>query len=271
MAMAPIPRPGRHLLSALAGLLLASTAALTAAPAAHAASQICAQYGSATVAGGRYIVQNNEWGDSITQCITPTDDGFTYDSGSHNVSTSGAPAAYPSIYAGCHYGNCTSGSGLPLQVSSFGNVTSSVGYTTTGGSWDAAYDIWFDPTPNPPGQNYGAEIMIWGSHSGPPQPVGSKVGTATLAGATWDVWEGNIGWNVLSYVRQQTTNALNISVKDFTTDAVQRGYVQTAWYLTSVQFGFEPWQGGPGLAVNSFAFSTNGAAGQAHVGRGSGS
>lgn len=99
-----------------------------------------------------------------------------------------------------------------------------------------------------------------GSHSGAPQPVGSRVATVSLAGATWDVWYGNTGWNVVSYVRQQPANALDVSVKDFTTDAVNRGYVRTAWYLTSVQFGFEPWQGGPGLGVNSFSFTASSAA-----------
>ena len=225
------------------------------APTAGADTQICDTFGSTPVSGGRYIVQNNEWGDSIQQCVNATDDGFTVVSGDHNVPTNGPPAAYPSIYAGCHYGNCTTGSGLPLQVGAFGSPHTSVSYTTTSGQWDAAYDIWYDPTPNPPGQNTGAEMMIWGAHSGAPQPVGSKVGTADLAGATWDVWFGNIGWNVVSYVRQQPANSLDIGIKDFTSDAVNRGYVQTAWYLTSVQFGFEPWQGGPGLGVNSFSFT----------------
>ncbi len=63
---------------------------------------------------------------------------------------------------------------------------------------------------------------------------------------------------MISYVRQQTTNSLNLNLTDFTRDAVQRGSVQSSWYMTSAQFGFEPWQGGPGLAVNSFSFSTSG-------------
>jgi hypothetical protein len=148
-----------------------------------------------------------------------------------------------------------------LQVSAFGTLSSSVNYTTAGGYWNASYDLWFDPNPNQSGQNTGAELMIWGSHQGPPQPIGSKVGTASLAGATWDVWIGNIGWNVVSYVRQQTTNSLNLNLTEFTADAVRRGQVQNSWYLTSVQFGFEPWQGGPGLAVNSFSFTASGGGG----------
>jgi hypothetical protein len=243
-------------LAALAALVAAGPGmAVLTARTASADTQVCDKFGSTSIAGGRYIVQNNEWGDSIPQCINVTASGFSVTTGNHNVPTNGAPAAYPSIYAGCHYGNCSSGSGLPLRVSSFGNPRTTVSYNTTSGQWDAAYDIWYDPTPNPPGQNTGAELMIWGSHSGAPQPVGSKVASVNLAGATWDVWFGNTGWNVVSYVRQQPTNGLDVGIKDFTTDAVNRGYVQNSWYLTSVQFGFEPWQGGPGLGVNSFSFT----------------
>jgi hypothetical protein len=252
-------RPAALLLAAVtavAGLVVAF-----GPPEATAATTICEKFGSTKIQGGRYVVQNNEWGASDGQCISVSDNGFTITSGNHNVPTNGAPASYPAIYAGCHYGNCSSGSGLPLQVNRFGSLPSSVAYSTTGGYWDAAYDLWFDPNPNQAGQNTGAELMIWGSHQGPPQPIGSKVGTASLAGANWDVWIGNIGWNVISYVRQQTTNSLNLNLADFTNDAVRRGQVQTSWYLTSVQFGFEPWQGGPGLAVNSFSFNTSGGGG----------
>ncbi|WP_432127217.1 GH12 family glycosyl hydrolase domain-containing protein [Streptomyces sp. bgisy082] len=76
-----------------------------------------------------------------------------------------SPAGYPSIYAGCHYGNCTTGSGLPRRVSESGAARSSVAMTRPGsGEWNASYDIWFDPTPRTDGQNTGAELMIWLAH-----------------------------------------------------------------------------------------------------------
>lgn len=241
---------------AVAGLA-AGLAVAISPPQAAAATTICEKYGSTKIQGGRYVVQNNEWGANDGQCISVSDTGFTITAGNHNVPTNGAPAGYPSIYAGCHYGNCSSGSGLPLQVSRMGSVTSSTSYTTASGSWNASYDLWYDPNPNQSGQN-AAELMIWGNHQGPIQPIGSRVGTATLAGATWDVWIGNPGWNVISYVRQQKTTSLSLNLTEFTNDAVRRGQVQSSWYLTSAQFGFEPWQGGPGLAVNSFSFNASG-------------
>jgi endoglucanase len=259
----------------LAMAVVCSVLPMLMAPAAHAATQVCDQFGTASVSGGKYIVQNNEWGDTTLQCLSVSDDGFNITTANHNLS-GGAPAAYPSIYAGCHYGGCTTGSGLPLQVSAFKDPQTSVSYhTVDSGAWDAAYDLWFDTNPNPAGQNNGAEIMIWGNHRGAPQPVGSKVGTANLAGAGWDVWEGplsngGITWNVISYVRQAGTGSLNIHIKDFTGDASSRNYLNPAWYMTSVQFGTEPWTTGPGFGVDSFSVDATATGGGGGGGGGTG-
>ncbi|WVK87601.1 cellulose binding domain-containing protein [Dactylosporangium sp. AC04546] len=248
-------------LAALGLLAAAGTAVVLTATSASADTVICEKYGSTTIQGGRYIVQNNVWGTDQPQCITVTSTGFSISQANHNVPTNGAPASYPSVYYGCHYANCSSGSILPLRVSDsrFGTLQSSVSMSYPGsGQWDAAYDIWFDPTPRTDGQNTGAEIMIWLNHAGAPQPVGSRVATVNLAGGTWDVWYGNIGWNVISYVRTQGTGSLNFAPATFFNDTVSRGYAQTSWYLTSLQAGFEPWTGGQGLAVNSFSVTTDG-------------
>lgn len=249
----------RHRRAAAFGATLALTlgaiAAFGAGPAG--ADTICERYGSTRIQGGRYIVQNNQWGADVGQCVDVTETGFTVTGGSHNQGTNGAPGAYPSIFRGCHYDNCTTDSGLPARYTSLGSLASTARVTTPStGSWNVAYDLWLDPTPRTGGQNTGAEIMIWVDRNGPPQPVGSQIGTVTLAGATWDVWYGNIGWNVVSYVRQQGSDAFDGNLRGFVDDAASRGHVQTSWYLTSVQFGFEPWVGGPGLAVNSFSVDT---------------
>jgi hypothetical protein len=245
----------------------AVTAFLTAfaaliAPAAHADTQICDKFGLTSINGGAYIAQNNNWGDNTQQCIDVTATGFSITTASHNQPQNGAPGSYPSIYAGCHYGNCSTGSGLPLAVSDsrFPTIQTSVGmsYPGNGSVYDASYDIWFDPTPRTTGQNTGAELMVWLNHTGSVQPVGSKVATVSLAGAGWDVWFGNIGWNVVSYVRQSTTTSASFAVSTFWNDLQSRGYGQSSWYLTSVQAGFEPWVGGTGLAVNNFSYSIAG-------------
>ncbi len=253
-----------RVLAAAAAIGLAATAGALALStgSANADTQICDTYGSTTIAGGKYIVQNNNWGDSTQQCINVTSSGFSIASASHNKAQNGAPGAYPSVYAGCHYANCSSGSSLPMQTSDsrFAGISTSVSmsYPNNGSVYDASYDIWFDPTPRTDGQNTGAELMVWLNHTGSVQPVGSKVATVNIAGGTWDVWFGNSGWNVISYVRTSATSSINFSVSSFWSDIVNRGYGQRSWYMTSVQAGFEPWVNGTGLAVTNFSYTVGG-------------
>ncbi|NUR90468.1 MAG: hypothetical protein HOY71_40870 [Nonomuraea sp.] len=249
----------RNVLLALA--VLASALLGLTAP-ARADTAICEKWGSTTIQGGTYVVQNNNWGDDTTQCINVTGSGFAVTQASHDKPQNGAPGSYPSVYAGCHYAVCSTGSNLPMQASDarFAGLRSSVSMTyPSSGVYDASYDIWFDPTPRTDGQNTGAELMIWLNHTGSVQPVGSRVGTVSLAGGTWDVWFGTSGWNVVSYVRTSPAASLDFTVDTFYADVVRRGYAQRSWYMTSVQAGFEPWVGGTGLAVNTFSYGTGGA------------
>jgi cellulose 1,4-beta-cellobiosidase len=226
-----------------------------------AATQLC-QEQATSVAGGAYIVQNNEWGSSAAECIsTDGNADFTVVNSSISNSTSGAPGGYPSIYKGCHWGSCTQNSGLPIPVSSMhsGVVTSDWSTSQPGnGAYDVAYDIWYNQSPTTSGQPNGAELMIWINHNGPPQPFGSKVGTTTVDGVGYDVWYGNQGWNTISYVRQSGTSSVSaLDIDDVTADAVSRGYIQQSWYLIDVEAGTELWQGGTGFATNSFAVNLN--------------
>ncbi|GHH20666.1 GH12 family glycosyl hydrolase domain-containing protein [Streptomyces rubradiris] len=257
-------RPSTHPVrgaSGLVGALLAALAALaallTTAPAAQADTAICEQYGSTTIQG-RYVVQNNRWGTSETQCINVTDSGFRITQADGSVPTNGAPKSYPSVFNGCHYTNCSPGTSLPAQLSTISSAPTSISYTYVSNAvYDAAYDIWLDPTPRTDGVSR-TEIMVWFNKVGPIQPVGSQVGTATVAGRQWQVWSGNNGSNdVLSFVAPSAITSWSFDVMDFARQAVARGLAQNNWYLTSVQAGFEPWQNGAGLAVNSFSSTVN--------------
>jgi len=238
----------------------AVTAFAVAGPAA-ADTQICDQYGSTTI-GGRYVVMNNRWGTSAQQCINVTSTGFSITSQQGTGSTSGAPVSYPAVYLGCHYTNCSPGSNLPMQVSAISSATSSINYTfVSGATYDAAYDIWLDPSPKKDGVNQ-QEIMIWFNRQGSIQPIGSSVGSANIGGRTWDVWRGGNGSNqVVSYVASSPISSWSFSVLDFINDTKNRGAITSSWYLTSIQAGFEPWIGGTGLAVNSFSATVNGGGG----------
>ena len=253
-------RPLRALLAACT-LAAAGITGLTLAGPAQADTRICEQYGSTTI-GGRYVVMNNRWGTTAEQCINVTSTGFAITSQQGVGNTSGAPVSYPAVYYGCHYTNCSPGTNLPIQVRSISSATSSIDYTfVSGATYNASYDIWLDPTPRTNGVN-AQEIMIWFNRQGNIQPIGSRVGTATIGGRTWEVWQGSNGSNaVMSYVAPSAISSWSFSVLDFINDVKNRGAITDAWYLTSIQAGFEPWIGGAGLAVNNFSASVNGGGG----------
>jgi chitodextrinase len=238
---------------------------LIAAPAAQADTTVCTPQGVIQVANGEYTVQSNEWNSSAPQCITATS-GTAWSVSTANFNLSGgAPATYPSIFKGCHWGACTAGSGLPLQVSKVSSALTS--WSTTqpaSGAYDVAYDIWFNSTPTTTGQPDGTEMMIWLNSRGGVQPFGSKTGTVNTAGHSWDVWTGQqTSWKIISYVLQGGgTSFSNLDVKPLMTDSVSRGVLNPAHYLLDAEAGFEIWQGGQGLATNSFSFNaTTGSSG----------
>jgi cellulose 1,4-beta-cellobiosidase len=246
------------------GIAITSAVALgvVATNADAATTTLCASQ-TAPAAGGAYTVQNNEWGSSAPECInTDGNTDFTVANSSIANSTSGAPGGYASIYKGCHWGACTTNSGMPVQVSAMhpGTVTSSWSTTQPGnGAYDVAYDVWFNQTPTTPGQPNGTELMIWLNHNGPVQPFGSKVATTTVNGVSYDVWFGTQGWNTVSYtMTSPTTSVSNLDIDALAADAVSRGYLQTSWFLIDVEAGFEMWQGGAGLATNSFSVNAGG-------------
>jgi cellulose 1,4-beta-cellobiosidase len=223
---------------------------------------------AAPVANGADAVQNNEWGSSAPESITTDGSaGFKVANSSITEATNSAPGGYPSIFAGCHWGDCTRG-GLaahPVPVTTLttrpGTVTTSWSTTQPGGSaaYDVAYDIWFNQAPTTTGQPNGAELMVWLNSHGGVQPYGQPVGTTTIRGVSYQVWEGAQSWgDTISYkMLDPTTSVTNLDVGALAADAISRGYIQKSWYLIDVEAGFELWRGGAGLATNSFAVNVN--------------
>ncbi|MFF8093601.1 cellulose binding domain-containing protein [Streptomyces sp. NPDC016675] len=249
----PQVRTARGLLGVLIATLAVVASLVTAAAPAQADTTICEPFGTTTIQG-RYVVQNNRWGSSATQCVTATDTGFRVAQADGSVPTNGAPKSYPSVFNGCHYTNCSPGTNLPARLDTISEAPSGISYGYVGNAvYNASYDIWLDPTPRTDGVNR-TEIMIWFNRVGPIQPIGSPVGTTTVGGRTWEMWTGSNGANdVLSFVAPSAITSWNFDVMDFVRATVARGLAEDDWYLTSVQAGFEPWQNGAGLSVNSFS------------------
>ena len=129
-------------------------------------------------------------------------------------------------------------------------------------AYDVAYDIWFNQTPTTTGQPNGAELMIWINHHGSVQPFGAPVGTTSINGVAYRVWEGAQPWgDTVSYVMASpTTSVRNVDIGGLAANAASRGYIKKSWYLIDVKAGFELWRGGAGLATKSFSVKVNGSA-----------
>jgi cellulose 1,4-beta-cellobiosidase len=265
---APVSARARKAASLAAAVLITGgVIALGAAGARAATTQLC-QMQSAPAASGVYNVQNNEWGSGAAECVsTDGNADFKVTNSAINNATNGAPGGYPSIYQGCHWGTCTSGglTATPVQVSSLtaGKVTTSWSTTQPGGSsaYDVAYDIWFNQTPTTTGQPNGTELMIWLNHNGPVQPFGSQVATnVSIGGRGYNVWEGSQGsFDTVSYtMTTPTTSVSGLDLAPLVQDAVSRGFTKSSWFLIDMEAGFELWQGGAGLATNSFSVNING-------------
>jgi len=227
-----------------------------------------------------YIVFNNNWGQptSTTQVVDFVGNSFTVTSSTAAGSGQGVPGSFPCFYIGAN-GDLAGGtyntwakSGLPKQISAIGTAKTSFTWSgSSGGDFNAAYDVWFaksQPTAGSYNDAISGFLMVWLYKPGSRSPIGSVKRQATIAGQSWDVWVGPRGNTstgtdaatrpVVSYVAKTTLNTLSFDLKDFMNDAVTNGSSDmsaggtsqafaTSWYLTDVFAGFEMWTATTGL------------------------
>jgi hypothetical protein len=252
------------ILAVSVALGMASGQGAPAAATPAAAGTYCGQSDTVPVDGGQYNLQTNEWNSSASQCLSTSGNAdFTVTQSAIQASTSSSPGSYPSLYVGCHWGTCTSGGALPIQLMAMGDPTSSWSTTQTGtGAYDVSYDLWFNLAPSTGGAPDGGELMIWLNSHGRVQPSGSRVGTADLDGYQFEVWSGQGGdGSDTTYVMEGGASSVtNLDLGNIVRNAELRGYLFPTSYLISVESGFELWNGGTGLATNSFSFSSDGPA-----------
>jgi hypothetical protein len=207
-----------------------------------------------------YHLQANEYNSGATfKICTDGDPDFTISSSGVSVSHDGAPGAYPSLYKGCHWGDCTADSGMPVAVSTMtstpGKVTTSYNTSTvTSGAWDDSYDIWYNPARSTGSNSSGLEMMIWLNHFGGVEPAGSPGPTVTIDGISFTVWYGGSGTGgTVSFVANNPMSSVsNLDLGPLAAYAVSKGYMQNSWFLIDVEAGFEPWTSGQGLTADAF-------------------
>jgi hypothetical protein len=220
---------------------------------------------------GNYRVQANLWNAAPKvkgkQCINVVDTdgipGFKITEEKGEAKTDDAPLGYPNIYIGWRYNNQSPNTNLPMQIMDIHSAKSSTMYTFgdegPDAAFDASYDIWFDDTPRKDGVSK-MEVMIWLGYKGV-QPAGKRVADdVQIDNRHWEVWVGhiidgpNISHDVISYREKRLglpgIPDITVDVLDFLRDAIPREKkdgdlhldITDAWYLTSIQAGFEPWK-----------------------------
>jgi Glycosyl hydrolase family 12 len=168
--------------------------------------------------------------------------------------------AFPNAFIGCEVSVCSPHSGLPMQVSNIKTATSTWHYHPGSGRFvgNATYDIWFDPKPITSGQvDHGTEIMIWLDWKG----VGAPNGTPLYIDGTW--WDfthwvamhGGRTWNYVRFWRLEPTLKVALDLKRFFAYTEYRDLLSPAWYLTSIETGYEICRGGYGTHTLWFSAS----------------
>ncbi|MBN2340683.1 MAG: hypothetical protein JXX29_00905 [Deltaproteobacteria bacterium] len=212
-----------------------------------------------------YMLSNNVWNSSGgQQCLSYVNNSFEVTTQT-NYFDNYAPASYPSLI----YGVKTQAeyswySELPKRVSDLGAVTThwSTNAGTPSGTYNAAYDVWFNSTENAEDEvsdqsqlPTGTYLMVWYHYQGGIQPIDSDSGeNVTVAGQSWRIWRGTPGPSGAKHIAFVATGktSLTFDLKDFIDIAVSKGDLNSSHYLSAIQAGFEIWNGGVGLKTNEF-------------------
>jgi len=222
------------------------------------AAEICNAGG--TIPMGKYYLNSNEWGASSgtgTQCIWDTSNSSSSIAWGTSWNWSGGPSSvksYDSSVLGWHWGWQNANTGLPIQLSSNQGVQTGWNFNlkqNTANTLDVSYDLWLHTIPNPTTTTPSDEVMVWLYKSGGAGPVGTKQATVTIDGTSWDLYEGNIGWEVHSFLRTTNTTSQTLDLKDFLNYLASRGLSKSK-YLTSVESGTEIFTGNGELDTTSY-------------------
>lgn len=250
---------------ALVGLVLGlvlPAKSQAAAPSAEVPAQMCGADDVMPVGGSGHLAQNNVWGADTQQCVTVVGEALRVDVADHDRPITGSPASTPTLLEGCHWGRCSIGSELPVQVGKLPKLSSDLSTVqVNSGAYNAGYVLWFHSQPATNSAPDGAEIVVWLSSRGDVRPAGSVVaGAVELSGAPWRVWhDRQSGHDRITYERLgSVTSVSGLDVRSFAQDSAQRGFVRPEWYLIGIEAGFNLWRGGAGNAVEAFSVSVDG-------------
>jgi hypothetical protein len=216
-----------------------------------------------TITAGKYWINNNTWGSkdgSGWNCVSasPANDGSI--AWGTDYEWSGSPSsvkAYPSAVLGWHWGWRSKDTGLPVKVGDSIPVKSSWSFAVKEEKesvYNVAYDLWLHDKADTDWQDQPKhEVMVWLAKDGGAGPLGTKTQRVEIDGASWDLYVGNIGWNVYSFVRVGNTTNATHDLNDFVQALAQRKMIAKTDYLSSVEAGTEVFTGKARMETTAYS------------------
>jgi hypothetical protein len=226
--------------------------AVTSVPARAYVYSTCSQYETYTENG--YNLYTDEWGASSGGCLYANSSTNWWYVANYPSSGSGVQA-YPDTEISL--GN--------VNLSSLSAVNSSFNFSVSGSApyYDAAYDLWTNGNVD--------EVMVWEQWKGD-GPIASsydcnQLGVSgcpfatnvSIDGVSYDVFQGNTGHNVVSFLRTSQASSGSVNLLDLMNWLANEGKLDSKTFSTA-DFGFEigDTDGGSGtFTVNSYSLSTS--------------
>lgn len=230
----------------------------------------CKDY--ALIDAGGYKLNNNVWGkESVTdysQCVFFTGSGADTAYGWiwrwPVVANSGQPRSYPEIMAGMSpWNDVNTGHDLPTPITSQVSFTFDLDLLLgANDAYDFAPEVWLTSEAKPLSTNVTDELMFWFLHHAM-TPAGSKVGTFSNAGVSYDVWINPhhdpgasspvTGWQYVAFVAQTEVRKGTIQLKPFIDYLLGSGRIASARYYAGVEVGTEIVNGAGSAIIKDFS------------------
>ncbi|KAG6918564.1 hypothetical protein DXG01_013363 [Tephrocybe rancida] len=213
------------------------------------------QFASESELGGRFVLENNLWGQSSATSGSQS---------SQVTSTNGNSVAWHTTYTWAGDANLDLRVGVGKSLASIQSIPSAWSWTYSSASSglvaDVSYDLWLSANSGSTGASSSStfEVMVWLSTRGGAGPAGSQIGTASVNGVTWKLFKGTVStWTVFSFVAPTEITNFNSDLKPFFNFLISNQGVPSSQFLVQAQAGTEPFIGSATLTTTSYSIAIN--------------